>query len=174
MVKATAHHHKHWGGRTFRFSLGSFRFDRNFSMRRFSITEAALLLLTAYIASKGLGVIRQVLFNSLFGTGPAATAYYAAFRLPDTIFNLIAGGALTHAFIPVLFSYEKERGKVETWRLISLVFNILLVSLAAIVLVAEFIAPVFVNNLLVPEDRSYKFRSEEHTSELQTGQYLVC
>ena len=91
-----------------------------------------------------------MLFNSLFGTGPAATAYYAAFRLPDTIFNLIAGGALTHAFIPVLFSYEKERGRVETWRLISLVFNILLVSLAAIVLVAEFIAPIFVNNLLVP------------------------
>jgi putative peptidoglycan lipid II flippase len=150
MVKATAHHHKHWGGRTFRFSLGSFRFDRNFSMRRFSITEAALLLLTAYIASKGLGVIRQVLFNSLFGTGPAATAYYAAFRLPDTIFNLIAGGALTHAFIPVLFSYEKERGRVETWRLTSLVFNVLLVSLVAIVLLAEFIAPIFVNNLLVP------------------------
>src|SRR5207302_9763376 len=150
MVKATAHHHKHWGGRTFRFSLGSFRFDRNFSMRRFSITEAALLLLTAYIASKGLGVIRQVLFNSLFGTGPAATAYYAAFRLPDTIFNLIAGGALTHAFIPVLLSYEKERGKVEVWRLTSLIFNVLLVSLAAVVLVAEFVAPGFVNNILVP------------------------
>ncbi len=119
-------------------------------MRRFTLTEAVLLLLMAYIASRGLGVIRQALFNSLFGTGPAATAYYAAFRLPDTIFNLIAGGALTHAFIPVLLSYEKERGKVEVWRLTSLVFNVLLVSLAAVVLVAEFVAPGFVNNILVP------------------------
>ncbi len=150
MVKASAHHRKHWGGRTFRFSLRSFRFDRNFSVRRFTLTEAVLLLLMAYIASRGLGVIRQALFNSLFGTGPDATAFYAAFRLPDTIFNLIAGGALTHAFIPVLLSYEKERGKVEVWRLTSLVFNVLLVSLAAVVLVAEFVAPGFVNNILVP------------------------
>ncbi len=150
MVKDSAHHRKHWGGRTFRFSLRSFRFDKNFSVRRFTLTEAVLLLLLAYIASRGLGVIRQALFNSLFGTGPDATAYYAAFRLPDTIFNLIAGGALTHALIPVLLSYEKERGKVEVWRLTSLVFNVLLVSLAAVVLVAEFIAPGFVNNILVP------------------------
>src|SRR6266571_6510030 len=149
MLTASAHH-KHWGRRTFRFSLRSFRIDRNFSVRRFSIAEAAFLLMTAYLASKGLGVIRQVLFNSLFGTGPDATAYYAAIRLPDTIFNLIAGGALTHALIPVLLSYEKERGKVEVWRLTSLVFNVLLVSLAAVVLVAEFVAPGFVNNILVP------------------------
>src|SRR5437588_11386071 len=140
MVKASAHHSKHWGGRTFRFSLRSFRFDRNFSVRRFSITEAALLLLMAYIASRGLGVIRQALFNSLFGTGPDATAFYAAFRLPDTIFNLIAGAALTHAFIPVLLSYEKERAKVEVWRLTSPVSNVVLVSLAAVVLVAQLVA----------------------------------
>ncbi|HYU76068.1 MAG TPA: lipid II flippase MurJ, partial [Ktedonobacteraceae bacterium] len=44
----------------------------------------------------------------------------------------------------------KERGKVEVWRLTSLVFNVLLVSLAAVVLVAEFVAPGFVNNILVP------------------------
>src|SRR3989440_5464857 len=150
MVKASAKHSQHWGGRTFRFSLRSFRFDKNFSVRRFSLTEAVVLLLMAYIASRGLGVIRQALFNSLFGTGPDATAFYAAFRLPDTIFNLIAGGALTHAFIPVLLSYEKERGKIEIWSLTSLVFNVLLVSLVAVVFIAELVAPAFVNNTLVP------------------------
>jgi putative peptidoglycan lipid II flippase len=78
---------KHWGGRTFRFSPSSFRLGSNFSLRRFSITEGAFLFAMAYIASKMLGMIRQVLFNALFGTGPDATAYYAAFRLPDTLFN---------------------------------------------------------------------------------------
>src|SRR5579859_7496830 len=150
MIKSSSKHRKHWWGRTFRFRLRSFRLGRNFSLRRFSITEAALLLLTAYIASKGLGVIRQAFFNSLFGTGPQATAYYAAFRLPDTIFNLIAGGALTHAFIPVLLSYEKDRGKLAVWRLSSLVFNVLLLSLVVSVIIAEFFAPSFVNAILVP------------------------
>ena len=104
----------------------------------------------AYIASKVLGVIRQVMFNALFGTGPDATAYYAAFRLPDTLFNLIAGGALTYAFIPIFMSYDKQRGEREAWRLASLVFNVLLVSLTAFVLLAELVAPTFVDKLLVP------------------------
>src|SRR6266702_2062448 len=149
MLTASAHH-KHWGRRTFRFSLRSFRIDRNFSVGGVSIAKKAFLLMTAYLASKGLGVIRQVLFNSLFGTGPDATAYYAAIRLPDTIFNLIAGGALTHAFIPVFLSYEKKYGEREVWRLTSLTFNVLLVALTVFVLVAEFVAPAFVNSVLVP------------------------
>ncbi len=140
----------HWGGRTFRFSLASFRFRGNFSVRRFSFTEAAFLLMMAYLTSKGLGVIRQTLFNMLFGTSPEATAYYAAFRLPDLLFNLIAGGALAQAFIPVFLSYEKEHGQRAVWRLTSLVFNVLLVSLTVFILVAELLAPTFVNTILVP------------------------
>src|SRR5712692_4913800 len=106
----------------FRFSLSSFRLGRGFSLRRFSIAEAALLLMLAYIGSRGLGVVRQTIFNALFGTGPDANAYYAAVRLPETLFNLIAGGALTHALIPVFVSYEKDNGRREAWRLVSLVF----------------------------------------------------
>ncbi len=134
----------------FRFSLSSFRLGRGLSLRRFSIAEAALLLMMAYIASRGFGVIRQSMFNAIFGTGPEANAYYAAFRLPETLYNLIAGGALIQAFVPVFVSYEKHHGQTETWRLASLVFNVMLVTLTAIVLVAEFLTPSFVNKLLVP------------------------
>src|SRR5947209_19493650 len=108
-----------------------------FSLLRFSIIEAAMMLIMGYLASKGLGVVRQTIFNSLFGTGMEANAYYAASRLPDTLFDLVAGGALTHAFIPVFLSYEKDRGQREGWRLASLVFNILLVTLTALLLVSE-------------------------------------
>ncbi len=66
--------------------------------------------MTAYLASKGLGVIRQTLFIALFGTGPEATVYYAAFRLPDTLFNLIAGGAFAQAFIPVFITVKEPSG----------------------------------------------------------------
>ena len=111
-----------------RFSPSSLGPGANFSLRRFSITEGALLFSLAYIASKMLGLIRQVLFNALFGTGAQATAYYAAFRLPDTLFNLIAGGALISAFLPIFVSYETQRGDREAWRLASLVFNVMLVS----------------------------------------------
>ncbi|MBE3558702.1 MAG: murein biosynthesis integral membrane protein MurJ [Ktedonobacteraceae bacterium] len=139
-----------WDKRTFRFNLKSFLPGANFSIRRFSIVEAAFLFILALLASRGLGVIRQIIFNAYFGTGPEADAYYAAARLPDTLYNLVAGGALTHAFIPVFLSYEKQQGEYEAWRLASLVLNVLLVLMTLLVLLAEVLAPAFVSNILVP------------------------
>lgn len=119
-------------------------------MRRFSITEAAFLLMLAFVTSRGLGVVRQMLFNVLFGTGPAANAYYAAAYLPETLFDLVAGGALIHAFLPVFLSHEKAHGPREAWRLTSLVFNAMLVLLILLVALGEFFAPAFVQHWLVP------------------------
>jgi putative peptidoglycan lipid II flippase len=122
----------------------------DYSLRSFSISEAALLLILALITSRALGVVRQIIFNALFGTGAAANAYFASAQLPETLFELVAGGALANAFIPVFLSFEKEQGKREAWRLASLVFNVLLVVLVALVLASEFFAPTFVSRLLVP------------------------
>lgn len=139
-----------WKDRTFRFNLRSFRLNGDSSLRRFSIVEAALLLICAILVSRGLGVIRQTIFNALFGTGAEANAYYAASRLPDTLFELISGGALTHAFIPIFVSYEKSRSRREAWKLASLVFNVLLVILTLLVVIAEWFAPKIVSAIIVP------------------------
>ncbi|GLV59021.1 lipid II flippase MurJ [Dictyobacter sp. S3.2.2.5] len=139
-----------WGGRFLRFKLSNFRLGGGLSLRRFSVLEGAFLLMLALMTSRVLGVVRQVIFNALFGAGPDANAYYAAARLPDTLYNLIAGGALINAFIPVFLAYEKEKGDREAWRLTSLVFNMLLVAMTAVLLIGEYIAPSFVNHILIP------------------------
>lgn len=150
-VGANARPQKRWLSKAFRFNLQSFLPGRgSLSLRRFSITEAAFLLMLAFITSRGLGVVRQTLFNILFGTGPAANAYYAAAYLPETLFDLVSGGALIHAFLPVFLSHEKEQGQREAWRLTSLVFNVMLVVLTLLVLLGEFLAPAFVRYWLVP------------------------
>ena len=138
------------GSLRFRFSLSNFRLGRAIAERRFSIAEAAVLLMVAYMASRGLGVIRQSIFNAIFGAGPAANAYYAAFRLPDFLFNLIAGGALSNALIPVFVTYDRDHGRRAAWRLVSLVFNVMLAALVIVLLAGEFLAPDFVNHILVP------------------------
>jgi putative peptidoglycan lipid II flippase len=136
--------------RIFRFSLQNFRPGNDLALRRFSIMEAMALLITAYLASRGLGLVRQTLFNALFGTGPDATAYFAAVRVPDTLFDLVISGALSTALIPVFVSYRRNQGERAMWRLASLVLNYLLVFLAVVVVIGEFIAPAFVSHLLVP------------------------
>ncbi len=136
--------------RIFRFNLNNFRPGNDVALRHFSIVEAMALLITAYLASRGLGLVRQTLFNALFGTGPEAAAYLAAARVPETLFDLVTSGALSNALIPIFVSHERNRGEREVWRLASLVLNLLLVILTIVVLIGEFIAPTFVSRLLVP------------------------
>src|SRR6476659_7011050 len=57
--------------------------------REFGIAGATAILMGSFFFSAALGAVRQVLFNAKFGAGADASAYYAAFRLPDTLFSLI-------------------------------------------------------------------------------------
>src|SRR2546428_13529578 len=86
----------------------------------FTIIQATALLMGSFFFSALLAAVRQVLFNAQFGAGAEANAYYAAFRLPDTLFSLIAGGALSTAMIPVLLGTAKAEGEAAEWRLVLL------------------------------------------------------
>lgn len=116
----------------------------------FTIAEASFLLMASFFLSAVLGAGRQILFNAQFGAGPDASAYYAAFRLPDTLFSLIAGGALSSAMIPVLLSTRRDDGDAAGWRLTNLVLNLLLAVFALVVVLGELLAPVFVQHVLAP------------------------
>jgi putative peptidoglycan lipid II flippase len=118
--------------------------------REMTITEATVVLMASFFISAVLGAVRQVLFNAQFGAGVEANAYYAAFRLPDTLFSLIAGGALSSAMIPVLLSTVNAEGETAEWRLVSRVLTALLGSVALLVLIAELFAPLFVSHFLAP------------------------
>jgi putative peptidoglycan lipid II flippase len=118
--------------------------------REFTIAEATFLFMASFFFSALLGGIRQILFNAQFGVGAEANAYYAAFRLPDLFFSLIAGGALSSAMIPVLISTSRGEGVERGWRLTSLVLTALLATFAAIILIAELVLPAFVNGVLAP------------------------
>lgn len=118
--------------------------------RELSVAEASAVLMAAFLASALLGAVRQALLNAQFGTGMEASAYYAAARLPETLFSLIAGGALSSAMIPVLLGTTREEGEAAGRRLISLTLTALLAVFAAVTLVAELLAPQFVGSVLAP------------------------
>ena len=123
---------------------------RDFLSRELSIAEATFILMASFFTSAGLGAVRQVLFNAQFGAGMEANAYYAAFRLPDTLFSLIAGGALSSAMIPILLSATAKEGQRAAWRLVDRVLTLLLIVFAILVLLGEVFAPFFVTRLLAP------------------------
>jgi putative peptidoglycan lipid II flippase len=123
---------------------------KNLLTREYGVAEASFILMTSFFLSAALGAVRQVLFNAQFGVSQQANAYYAAFRLPDTLFSLIAGGALSSAMIPVLLNARQKEGEAAGWRLISVVLTSLIAVFALLIIAVELFTPVLVSGVLAP------------------------
>src|SRR3989338_209302 len=87
-----------------------------------SIASAALVVGAASLCARLLGVVRDRILAGTFGAGGELDAYYAAFRIPDFLYEIIVFSTLSVAFIPV-FASVRTQGK--EWHFVSSVLNIL-------------------------------------------------
>ncbi len=108
------------------------------------VITASLILLAGNFASRVLGWLRLAVIGAQFGPGRELDAYFAAFRIPDVIFQLVVAGTLFTAFIPVFVSYRARQEEAEAWRVASSVVNLLVLSLALLSLLMALFAPLFV------------------------------
>ncbi len=108
------------------------------------LVTASLILTAAALASRILGWIRLLVIGSQFGTSSELDAYFAAFRIPDAIFQLVVAGALSAALIPVFSSYRARADEAEAWKLASSVINLVLIALVVLSGLMAIFAPVFV------------------------------
>lgn len=106
--------------------------------------------MAAFIFSNLAGLIRQVLVAQAFGTQAEMESFNAANRVAETLFNLVAGGALASAFIPTFTSLLAKGDRDRAWKLASYVGNlVLLITILASILTAIF-APWIVRHILAP------------------------
>lgn len=113
------------------------------------VFTAASLVAASLLLSRILGLVRVSVFADLFGTRGPMAAYNAAFRVPDVLFTLVAGGALASAFIPVFAGLLERRREAEAWRVANTILNSLLVILVGSAVVAFILAPQ-ITDVLVP------------------------
>ena len=118
-------------------------------MSRLNLIRSASVVMAGFVAANLLGLLRQVIINRAFGASAELDTYFAAFRVPDLLFNVLAGGALGSAFIP-LFTGFLETDKAKAWRLASAVINNLLLALCAAAGIAALLAPLLVRFVLAP------------------------
>lgn len=114
-----------------------------------SVMSAAFIITVAGLASRILGLFRDRLLASTFGAGDTLDAYYAAFRIPDLIYNLLILGALSAAFIPVFTGLISREKKKEAWDLFNGVLNLAMILIVAISLLIALFAP-FLMKLITP------------------------
>jgi putative peptidoglycan lipid II flippase len=109
---------------------------------RNQIIQAATIVGAAFIVSRLLGIVRDATITFYFDIDSLeANAYFIASRFPETIFLIIAGGALGSAFIPTFSAYfvrDDERG---AWRLFSAIINLVVILMTIIAVVMAWFAP---------------------------------
>ncbi|MEA2574523.1 MAG: putative peptidoglycan lipid flippase [Chloroflexia bacterium] len=104
----------------------------------------------AFILSRVLGLLREIVIANQFGTTGQKSAYDAAFGIPDTLFLLIIGGAVGSAFIPVFTKLVADREEAKAWQLTSTLINASVVLLSFGGIVMSFAAPALVAYLVAP------------------------
>jgi putative peptidoglycan lipid II flippase len=105
--------------------------------------------------SRVVGLLREIVFASYFGTTGPASAYALASQVPNFVANLFAQSALSAAFVPVFTDLLQKGRRKEALRLASTLFWIMLIGLGAItavfILAAGVIMPLFIGPELVKQ-----------------------
>jgi len=86
------------------------------------LAGAAGLIAAGHVLSRVLGLLRERAIAGYFGTTLEASAFRAAARLPTMIYDLLVGGMLSAALVPVLASYAATR-REDLWRAASVLLS---------------------------------------------------
>jgi putative peptidoglycan lipid II flippase len=105
------------------------------------IASATVMITVIALASKVFGFIGSFILAAKFGATNKTDAYFVASNIPELLRDVLAGGALTSAFIPVYTTYLAKKQEDEAQKLASGIFNILIVALVLMTLFGVIFAP---------------------------------
>lgn len=140
--------------------------------RQTSILSGAAIIMATVILSKILGLLRDRLLTHLFPPD-TISIFFAAFGIPDIIFQLLIFGALSVAFIPIFTEYAQGQNKDEAFKLAGSILNLaLLIMGLAVIIILIFVEPL--TNLIVPGfSPEQKLQTTELTRVILLGQLFL-
>lgn len=115
-----------------------------------TLARSAALMGIVILLSKVMGLVRDSMVASAYGTTAAAIAYETASKLPITIFDFVLGGVVTSAFIPVYNSLAVKKGKQEALAFAQSYVNLILVITLSLSVIGVLFAPALVS-FIAPE-----------------------
>jgi putative peptidoglycan lipid II flippase len=112
------------------------------------IARATGTVMFALVLSQLTGLVRSILVAGAFDAGTMLDPYIAANRVAETLFVLVAGGALSSAFIPTFTGFLVKEDREGAWKLASGIGNLVTLILSLLALIAAIFAPQIVRYLL--------------------------
>jgi putative peptidoglycan lipid II flippase len=104
------------------------------------IVRAAAVLAAGNVASRILGLAREIVKANLFGTSPLLAAFQAAAYVPTSLFDLIIGGMVNSSLVPVFSDYAEREKREELWQVVSMVLSVATLVLLAVIGIVEIFA----------------------------------
>ena len=108
---------------------------------REQVAKAASIVMVAILVSRILGFIRERAVAEVFGRTATTDVFFAAFALPDLMYQLLVGGALSSAFIPVFTQYLAKDDEKEAWYVASVFLNTTSLILFLIMIIGVIFTP---------------------------------
>lgn len=117
-----------------------FKGDNMTKRKEQNIQKTTAMIMGILFFSRILGFIREMIVAKTFGRGMETDAFYAAFAIPDLMYDLLVAGALSSGFMPVFSSYLVNDDEDNGWKaantfitvalIIILIFNVLGITFA--------------------------------------------
>ena len=105
------------------------------------IVRAAAVLAAGNVASRVLGLAREMVKANLFGTSPLLAAFQAAAYVPTSLFDLIIGGMVNSSLVPVFSDYTDKDKRDQLWHVLSMVLSVATLVLLGVIAIVELLAP---------------------------------
>jgi len=93
------------------------------------------------VVSRLLGLVRETVIAALFGATGLVSAFRVAAIVPTMIYDLLVGGMLSSALVPVFSEYAARENREALWRLVSAMVSVAAIVLGALLILIELFAP---------------------------------
>lgn len=104
------------------------------------IARAAVVIAIGNLVSRGLGLIRETVKAELFGATGMVSALEAATIIPTSLYNLLIGGVISSALVPVFSEYTPKGRRDDLWYLASSLMTWVTIVLSVLVILSELMA----------------------------------
>lgn len=105
------------------------------------LVQAAAVLAMGNLASRVLGMVREMTKANLFGASGLLSAFEIAAYVPQALFDLIVGGMVNSSLVPVFSEYAAKERRAELWAAVSTFLSVATVALLILVITVELFAP---------------------------------
>src|SRR5215207_6115649 len=114
------------------------------------LARSTIIVILAFAAAKAISLAQTFIIARVFGVSAEYDAFVTANQIPEQIYNLIAGGAIAFAFIPVFTGLLATDNIERAWRVAAHVLNTIFTATLVTSVLAFIFAPWLIANVVAP------------------------